>query len=107
MWNVCVLYRYEEASQTLQECLSLVEEGAVLCNGSLSLPPPSSLHLLHALCEVAGQGEGVRKGRKLCLELLQSSPSDDSIWRSKVMCVLATAALYFGECSESKDWGAR
>ncbi|CAI8045284.1 hypothetical protein GBAR_LOCUS25061 [Geodia barretti] len=103
-WQLASGRRYDEASQTLRDCLALVEDGAVV--GS-SFPLPSSLHLLRALCEVAREGEGVRRGKNMCLELLKSSSPGNDIWRSQVMCVLATASLHLGESSETREWGVR
>ena len=106
----CV-FRYGEASESLGECRSGLDIGAT---SPPLLPPPSSLHLLHAYCEVCsgegvweGGGEGVMTGKVMCEELLESPSSATILWRSEVMCLLATATLYLGECAKSRHWSLR
>ena len=97
--------RYEEASESLQECLQEIESGAV---AELGAAPPSSLRLLQAFCDVAGGGDRVDQGSITCQDLLQASPAPNcSLWRSKVMCLLASASLCLGECDKSQVWGVR
>ena len=99
--------RYEEASLALGECLREVEGGASVREGDSVLPQPSSLHLLQASCQVASGGEEFRRGKNVCKNLLQLSSPANKLWRSKVMCVLATACLCVGECGECEEWGLR
>ena len=94
--------RFEEASQTLQQCLTELVGGATVG----PLPLPSRLRLLQAVCEVCAGGEGVRRGRAICEDLLQCSP-DDHLWRSKVMCVITSASLSLGEGMALRQLGVR
>ena len=42
----------------------------------------------------------------MCEQLLQS-PSTCPLWRSEVMCILATAALHLGETATSRHWSLK
>ena len=120
-----ILHRYVSAREALGECIMAVKnggtvrgrgrEGLFLCVSTIvllqvplsSLPQPSTLHLLRALCAVCS-GEEVRRGKVMCEELLDSPPPHVSpLWRSEVMCVLATALLHLGECAESRKWSLK
>ena len=89
------------AGEALLECIEVVRNGAPV----KAVPLPSTLHLLRAHCEVCG-GEDVRRGKVICEEFI-CSPSVSPLWRSEVMCILATACLQLGECGDSCQWSLK
>jgi hypothetical protein len=104
-WQQILKRKYASASEALEECIVAVKNGETA--PSSTLPQPSTLHLLRTLCAVCS-GEGVRRGKMMCEELI-NSPSHPAtpLWGSEVMCVLATACLHLGECAESRKWSLK